>query len=239
MLLALPFRLACSTRVDLWQSGQNFRDHLDRWCDLSLMKLPVNLDGPVQEVLRELLPAAERRERPWRTALLPQVTGGHAMRRLVFVDLSSNVLRFTRPRERTEVDIGALLDEGQGTVFYARDHGVGSDMRYADKLFGVFQRPHRVEDFEGTDNIDCGASQAFGFRQLAANAQFDPADQSGGPAEGAGGRRQPPEKASRRFVTQQRDHQGSANRRRPGQPREPQPREAGLRFLGLAYLRGW
>jgi light-regulated signal transduction histidine kinase (bacteriophytochrome) len=65
------------------------------------------------------------------------------------VNLISNALKFTRSRERAEIEIGAIDDKDEITVF-VRDNGVGFDMQYADKLFNVFQRLHRKEEFEGT-----------------------------------------------------------------------------------------
>src|SRR5204863_9868447 len=67
----------------------------------------------------------------------------------VFVNLLGNAAKFTRTRERPLVEVGSRVLP-QGTTIYVRDNGVGFDMKFADKLFGVFQRLHRMEDFEGT-----------------------------------------------------------------------------------------
>jgi light-regulated signal transduction histidine kinase (bacteriophytochrome) len=67
----------------------------------------------------------------------------------VFQNLLSNALKFTRPRAQAIIEVG-LAEESGSTVIYVRDNGVGFSMKYADKLFGVFQRLHRSEDFEGT-----------------------------------------------------------------------------------------
>jgi len=67
----------------------------------------------------------------------------------VFVNLLSNALKFTRPRERAVIEVGPIIQDGESAI-YVRDNGVGFNMKNADKLFGVFQRLHRQEDFEGT-----------------------------------------------------------------------------------------
>ena len=71
------------------------------------------------------------------------------MLKIVFTNLISNALKFTRPREHSRVEIGSIQKPNE-TVVFVRDNGVGFEMEYADKLFGVFQRLHRQEDFEGT-----------------------------------------------------------------------------------------
>ncbi|MDO8991072.1 MAG: PAS domain S-box protein [Sideroxyarcus sp.] len=80
---------------------------------------------------------------------LPPASGDHAMMRQVFVNLLSNALKFSRTRETPRIELGASI-EGNETVYHVKDNGVGFDMQYADKLFGVFQRLHSVEEFEGT-----------------------------------------------------------------------------------------
>jgi light-regulated signal transduction histidine kinase (bacteriophytochrome) len=67
----------------------------------------------------------------------------------VLANLLSNAIKFTRPREHAVIEVGATLREGLPVIF-VRDNGVGFSMKYATKLFGVFQRLHRQEDFEGT-----------------------------------------------------------------------------------------
>jgi light-regulated signal transduction histidine kinase (bacteriophytochrome) len=111
---------------------------------------PVDLGDLVQEVIRELKPETRNRTIHWRITALPTVTGDRAMLRLALVNLISNALKFTRPREQAEIEIGCLLDQGAEIVVFVRDNGVGFDMNYADKLFGVFQRLHRADEFEGT-----------------------------------------------------------------------------------------
>jgi PAS domain S-box-containing protein len=108
--------------------------------------------GPlVQDVIRELEPDTAGREIDWRTGDLPAVAADAAMLRMVLDNLIANAVKFTRPREKARIEIGSLPGrEGDETVIYVRDNGVGFDMAYGDKLFGVFQRLHRADEFEGT-----------------------------------------------------------------------------------------
>jgi light-regulated signal transduction histidine kinase (bacteriophytochrome) len=80
---------------------------------------------------------------------LPSSIGDRVLIRQVFVNLLSNALKFTRDRNPTIIEIGWKPDGAQN-IFYVRDNGVGFDMRYVGKLFGVFQRLHAVDEFEGT-----------------------------------------------------------------------------------------
>jgi two-component system sensor histidine kinase/response regulator len=80
---------------------------------------------------------------------LPPCSADPAMLKLVFQNLLSNALKFTRQREKAEIEVGAFHKDGR-TVYYVKDNGIGFDMRYAHKLFGVFQRLHTSSEFEGT-----------------------------------------------------------------------------------------
>ena len=80
---------------------------------------------------------------------LPPAVGDRALLRQVFHNLIENAVKFTRGREPARIEIGYGEHEGH-KVFFVRDNGVGFDPRYADKLFGVFQRLHRADEFEGT-----------------------------------------------------------------------------------------
>jgi len=107
------------------------------------------LDSLVADVLRELQPEAQARNVQWKIGRLPYVECDPALIRQVFQNLLSNALKFTRPREKAIIEVGQEIRDGVSVV-YVRDNGVGFSMKYADKLFGVFQRLHRSEDFEGT-----------------------------------------------------------------------------------------
>jgi len=113
-------------------------------------QMTVDLNDLTQEVIREIEPDAQGRVLHWHVADLPVVSGDLAMLRIVLVNLISNAVKFTRACEHTEIEIGCLPGPGIETVVFVRDNGVGFDMAYADKLFGVFQRLHRLDDFEGT-----------------------------------------------------------------------------------------
>ncbi|MFH0730331.1 MAG: GAF domain-containing protein [Pseudomonadota bacterium] len=115
-----------------------------------MAKTPVDLAGLVQEVIRELEPETQGRAITWRIAELPAVTGDSAMLRMVLSNLISNAIKYTRPRPQAEIEIGSLPGPASEAVIFVRDNGVGFDMAYVDKLFGVFQRLHRADEFEGT-----------------------------------------------------------------------------------------
>jgi signal transduction histidine kinase len=107
------------------------------------------LNSIVQEVLRDLKNETENRDIRWQVGELPFVDCDPGLMKQVFYNLLSNAAKYTRPRNPAVVDIGQMSVEGQ-LVNFVRDNGVGFNMKYAHKLFGVFQRLHRKEDFEGT-----------------------------------------------------------------------------------------
>ena len=72
------------------------------------------------------------------------------MLRIVMANLISNALKFTRRRQRAEIEIGCIPETEDERIFFVRDNGVGFDMQYASRLFGVFQRLHLADEFEGT-----------------------------------------------------------------------------------------
>ena len=103
----------------------------------------------VKDVIAELGPDVENREIDWKIGELPYVEADPALLRVVFQNLLANAVKYTRPRQKTTIEIGRTDIDGE-QVLFVRDNGVGFNMKYADKLFGVFQRLHRSEDFEGT-----------------------------------------------------------------------------------------
>jgi PAS domain S-box-containing protein len=110
---------------------------------------PVALDALAREAIEELSAGAAGRDVRWRIAEFPTVTGDREMLRVALVNLIANALKFTRLRQVAEIEIGCRVDEAE-TVVFVRDNGVGFDPEYAGKLFGVFQRLHGAEEFEGT-----------------------------------------------------------------------------------------
>ena len=110
----------------------------------------VGLERLVRDVIQEFQPDAAGRTIEWRIDNLPTVAGDASMLRIVLANLISNALKFTRPLQQARIEIGSLPGRTSEAVIFVRDNGVGFDMTYADSLFGVFQRLHRADEFEGT-----------------------------------------------------------------------------------------
>ena len=109
----------------------------------------ISLEHLVNEVVTEMAtPAGAAID--WKVGPLPEVYGDRSMLRLALVNLISNAVKFTRTRTRREIQIGCLERKNSRAVVFVKDNGVGFDMKYANKLFGVFQRLHSTEAFEGT-----------------------------------------------------------------------------------------
>ena len=114
-----------------------------------LTRQETNLNAVLHEVWQELQPETRKRAIDWQIESLPMVECDPGLVKSVFTNLVSNALKFTRPREEARVEVGALY-ENRNPTLYVRDNGVGFDPKYADKLFGAFQRLHREDEFEGT-----------------------------------------------------------------------------------------
>ncbi len=108
-----------------------------------------SLNRLVEEVMAELMPDTAGRQFQWRIGNLPIVECDGSLVKQVFQNLLSNALKFTRSRPVAVIEVG-YRDQAPTPVMFVRDNGVGFNMKYSDKLFGVFQRLHRAEDFEGT-----------------------------------------------------------------------------------------
>jgi len=112
-------------------------------------KSTINLNDIVQNVLRELTLDTASREIEWKIGKLPAAEGDANLVHQVFSNLICNALKYTRPRKPARIEIGGKTS-GDEVVIFVKDNGVGFDMRYVHKLFGVFQRLHRAVEFEGT-----------------------------------------------------------------------------------------
>jgi two-component system sensor histidine kinase/response regulator len=109
----------------------------------------VPLDRLVVDVQHDLEPESHDRPVVWKIAPLPEVQGDRVMLRQVFANLLGNALKYSRGRNPAIIEVDCQQTSRE-TVVAVHDNGAGFDMRYADKLFGVFQRLHREEEFEGT-----------------------------------------------------------------------------------------
>ena len=110
----------------------------------------VDLTRLVSDVSAECALDAKDRRVVWKLEELPRVTGDPALLRVVFVNLLSNAVKFTARREEAVIEVGAAAGKNGEVIVHVKDNGAGFDRRYADKLFGVFQRLHREDEFEGT-----------------------------------------------------------------------------------------
>jgi signal transduction histidine kinase len=109
----------------------------------------LEMNGIVQETVEFMRKDNPDRTIEWVIGKLPSVDGDDATLRLVWMNLLSNAVKFTRTREKALIEIGAKV-EAKEIIYFVKDNGVGFDMQYAQKLFGVFQRLHPTEEFEGT-----------------------------------------------------------------------------------------
>jgi signal transduction histidine kinase len=113
-------------------------------------KTEVDLEQLVKEVVAEIGQDTKGRDIAWKIGALPVCYGDRSMLRLVVVNLVSNAVKFTRMRSPAEIEIGCVERNKREVEVFVRDNGAGFDMQYVDKLFGVFQRLHLPEQFEGT-----------------------------------------------------------------------------------------
>jgi signal transduction histidine kinase len=117
----------------------------------ALAREPVDLNRLVAEARDEITAQVPPgRDIEWRIGPLPTVNGDRSMLNLVMINLLSNAVKYSSTRPRSVIEIGSAAASGSEVAVFVRDNGVGFDMQYADKLFGVFQRLHRADQFEGT-----------------------------------------------------------------------------------------
>jgi len=127
---------------DLLEFSRTGRSEL-HWTEVDTTQL-------VEETRQEVMLAeSDGRTVTWQISELPRLRGDVSMLRLVFRNLFSNALKYSRYTKDALIEVGCHESDGEVTI-YVRDNGVGFDMHYAHKLFGVFQRLHKQEEFEGT-----------------------------------------------------------------------------------------
>jgi hypothetical protein len=136
------------------ESAARLRTLIDNLLEFARMSRELNRNRfrsheLVEEVRRELARDTEGRVIQWEVEELPEVVADRAMLKQVWTNLLSNALKYSRHRQPAVIQIGCRTKQIE-FEFYVRDNGVGFDMQYAEKLFGVFQRLHPAEDFEGT-----------------------------------------------------------------------------------------
>lgn len=116
---------------------------------VAMEKRAVDANEVVKDVVSDLLMETRGRNIEWRVATMPVMEGDPALLKQVFANLIQNAVKYTAKRESALIEIGATEANGL-TEYFVRDNGAGFDMQYATKLFGVFQRLHTSEEFEGT-----------------------------------------------------------------------------------------
>ena len=114
-----------------------------------LSRQMVSMSAIVQQTIGDLDHTWPGRRVEFEVGDLPPASADPVLLRQVWANLLANAVKFTLPRDVAHIEVGCTVIDG-ACVYFVRDNGVGFDMQYADKLFGVFQRLHRAEDFDGT-----------------------------------------------------------------------------------------
>ena len=126
---------------DILTLSRSGRHHMD--------KKTINMESIVREVYKSLKNELKDRKVDFVVHECPPVLADSHLVKIVFTNLLSNALKFTRISENAKIETGSMTEDGH-TVFFIKDNGAGFDMKYADKLFIPFQRLHRAEEFEGS-----------------------------------------------------------------------------------------
>ena len=151
VLPAEAVRLLGIVRSNTQQMGRLIEDLLafSRLSRQPVNKQVVNTRDLVQQVMETLRTDLERRKVEIEIGELPICQGDPSLLKQVWINLLSNAFKYTREREVARIQIGCIQENGE-QVYFVKDNGVGFDMQYVNKLFGVFQRLHRSDKFEGT-----------------------------------------------------------------------------------------
>ena len=115
-----------------------------------LVKTGINLDELVRDTLGDFQAETKARKITWKIQPLPVVQADRALLRMALVNLLSNAVKFTGPRAEPKIEIGCSPGGNSETVIFIKDNGAGFDPRYVHKLFGVFERLHSYDEFQGT-----------------------------------------------------------------------------------------
>lgn len=141
----------------IYQSSKNMSNMIDELLQFSrlgradLNQRKVNLTEIIKEIIVQFKPDYTNRDITWDINDLPHVYGDAALLKIAFENLISNAIKYTSKKEHAVIEIGQKEDNSPAIVcIYIKDNGAGFDMAYKDKLFGVFQRLHKTEDYEGT-----------------------------------------------------------------------------------------
>jgi light-regulated signal transduction histidine kinase (bacteriophytochrome) len=113
-------------------------------------KTAVSLEQLVREVIAELAPETKGRDIAWTVGALPVCYGDRSMLKVTLMNLLSNAVKFTRLRPQAKIEIGYAGGKDDQVEVFVADNGAGFEMQYVHKLFGVFQRLHRIDEFDGT-----------------------------------------------------------------------------------------
>jgi light-regulated signal transduction histidine kinase (bacteriophytochrome) len=116
----------------------------------NLQKREVNLDELIRDTVGDFQAHTKERDIVWEIHPLSPVLADRALLQMVLVNLISNAVKFTGTRAEAKIEIGCVSDVNGEVVVFVRDNGAGFDQQYAGKLFGVFQRLHSQDEFEGT-----------------------------------------------------------------------------------------
>lgn len=144
-------RLLHVVRENTNRMGQLIDDILkfSRTGRAELTATEIDMEKLARDVLEELKPSVSDGKLQVEIAHLPAAKGDSAMMHQVFVNLLSNAIKFSRTNEAPRIQVGSTI-KAEEIIYFVKDNGAGFDMQYADKLFGVFQRLHSANEFEGT-----------------------------------------------------------------------------------------